>query len=113
MYIMLESVSQLERSCVYLTFKNLNHDFQFSKLSGKTEDELMVATVKDRQNVWMLMHKLLYLKQVTNEGLLYSTWNSAQCYVAAWMGVKFGGEWVHVYVWLHPFTVHMKLSQHC
>ena len=25
----------------------------------------------------------------------------------------FGGEWIHVYVWLSPFTVHLKLSQHC
>ena len=26
-----------------------------------------------------------------------------------------GGEWIHVcvYVWLSPFTVHLKLSQHC
>ena len=23
-----------------------------------------------------------------------------------------GGEWIHVYVWLSPFTVHLKLSQH-
>ena len=28
-------------------------------------------------------------------------------------GRKFGGEWVHVYVWLSPFAVHLKLSQHC
>ena len=34
-------------------------------------------------------------------------------YVAAWMGVGFGGEWIHVYVWLRPFTAHLKLSQHC
>ena len=61
----------------------------------------------------MLMHTLLYLKQVNNKVLLYSTWNSAQCYVAAWMRGKFGGEWVRVYVWLHAFIVHMKLSQHC
>ena len=27
--------------------------------------------------------------------LLCSTWNSAQCYVAAWMGGEFGGEWIH------------------
>ena len=26
---------------------------------------------------------LLYLKWITNKDLLYSTWNSAQCYVAA------------------------------
>ena len=35
-----------------------------------------------------------------------------QCYVAAWNGDGFGGEWIHVYVWLRPFTVHLKLSQH-
>ena len=23
-----------------------------------------------------------------------------------------GGEWTHVYVWLNPFTIHLKLS-HC
>ena len=39
--------------------------------------------------------------------------SSAQCYVAAWMGGGFGGEWIHVYIWLIPFAVHLKLSQHC
>ena len=29
------------------------------------------------------------------------------------MGGEFGGEWVHVYVWLGSFAVHLKLSQHC
>ena len=23
------------------------------------------------------------------------------------------GEWIRVYVWLSPFTIHLKLSQHC
>ena len=32
-----------------------------------------------------------YLKWGTNKDLLYSTWNSAQCYAAAWMGGRFGG----------------------
>ena len=41
------------------------------------------------------MYARLYLKWITNENLLYSTWNSAQCYVAAWMGEEFGGEWKH------------------
>ena len=22
-------------------------------------------------------------------------------------------EWIHVYAWLSPFAVHLKLSQHC
>ena len=33
------------------------------------------------------------LKWKTNRVLLYGTGNSAQCYVAAWMGEEFGGEW--------------------
>jgi len=44
------------------------------------------------------------------EGLLYSTGNSAQCYVAARMGGEFGGEGICVCVWLSPFAVHQKLS---
>ena len=60
----------------------------------------------------MDMCTLLYLKWITNKDLLYSVWNSAQCYVAAWMGGGLGGEWIHVYVWPSPFAVHLKLSQH-
>ena len=40
----------------------------------------------------------LYLTWITNKDLLQSTGNSAQCYVAAWMGGERGGEWIHVYV---------------
>ena len=28
-------------------------------------------------------------------------------------GRGLGGEWRHVYVWLSPFVVYLKLSQHC
>ena len=42
------------------------------------------------------MHILLYLKRITSRVLLHDTGNSAQCYVAAWMGGHFGGEWIHV-----------------
>ena len=61
----------------------------------------------------MDMCTLLYLKWITNKDLLYSMWSSAQCYVAAWMGVGFGGEWVHLWVYLSCSAVHLKLSQHC
>ena len=57
------------------------------------------------------MYTLLYLKWITNKDLLYSTQNSAQCSVAAWMGGELPGEWIQVYVRLSPFTVHLKLSQ--
>ena len=59
------------------------------------------------------MYTLLYLKWITNKDLLWSIGNSAPSYVAAWMGGEFGREWIHVYVWLSPSTVHLKLSQYC
>ena len=78
------------------------------------ENELMVSrgerTVKDFGKV---MYTLLYLKWITNKDLLCSIWNSAKCYVAAWMAGASEGEWIHVYVWLSPFAVHLELSQHC
>ena len=37
-------------------------------------------------------YTLLCLIWVTNKDLLYSTENSAQCYVPAWMGGEFGGK---------------------
>ena len=58
------------------------------------------------------MYALLCLKWITNKDLLCSTDNSAQCHVVAWLGEEFGEEWIHVYVWLSPFSVHLKLSQH-
>ena len=46
-----------------------------------------------------------------NKDLQYSTENSVQCCVAAWMGGVFGEERIHTYVWLSPVAVHLKLPQ--
>ena len=58
-----------------------------------------------------IRYRLLYLKWITNEDLLYSIGNPAQCYVAAWMVGEFCGEGIHVYVCLSSFAVYLKLSQ--
>jgi len=42
-----------------------------------------------------VMYMLLYSKWITDKELLYSTWNSAQCYVSALMG---GGLRINVFV---------------
>ena len=44
------------------------------------------------------MYTLLYLKWITNKDLLYSTGNSAQCYVAVWMEESLG-ESGYVYMY--------------
>ena len=51
-------------------------------------NELLVAGVGERmgrrdREFGMDMHTQLYLKWITNKNLLYSTWNSAQCYMPA------------------------------
>ena len=46
---------------------------------------------------WMDRYTLL-LKLITNKNPLYSTWNSAECYVATQTGGEFGKERIHAYV---------------
>ena len=79
----------------------------------KKKKELTKQEETHREQSNGCQYTALYLKWTTKKGLLYSTGNSAQCYVAAWMGGEFGGERIHVYVWLSPFTVYLKPSQHC
>ena len=69
--------------------------------------------VRDSWGVWEGHVHTGVFKMDNQQDLLYSIWNSAQCYVPAWMGRGFGGEWIHIYGWLSPFSVHLKLPQHC
>ena len=94
--------------------RNNTNELTRQKRDSQAENKLRIARregiIRDFGKV---MYTLLYLKWITNKDLLYSTWNSAQCYVPAWMVTGFGGEWIHVYVLLSPFTVDLKLPQHC
>ena len=71
------------------------------------EKNLCLSGGRDRES-GMDMDILLYLTWRTSKDLLDSTGDSAQCQVAAWMGGEFGGAWIHVYVWLSPFAVHLN-----
>ena len=51
---------------------------------------------------------LLYFKWRTNKGLLWTTGDSAQGDVVAWMGGQFGGEQIHVCGQLSPVAVDLK-----
>ena len=48
---------------------------------------------------------ILHIKSMSKD-LVYSTGNS--------LSVMWQPGWgIHVYVWLSPFAVHLKVSQHC
>ena len=99
---------------------NLSLNTRFPKLSVMYEEGYSHELTVTRGKEWGVgivrefgkdMYTLLYFKWITSKNLLHSTGNSAQRYVAAWMGGEFGGEWIHVYVWLNPFAVHLKQSK--
>ena len=96
--------------------QNLERNELAYKTETDSENELMVLRREEcREGILKEFgidtYSLLYLKWVNNKDLLRSTGNSAQCSMAAWLGGEFGREWIHVYVWLSPFTVHLKLLQ--
>ena len=64
-------------------------NLQYRKRLTDFKDKFMVAGGKMRardREFGMGMYTLLYLKWITDKDPLYTAWNSAQCYVAAWMG---------------------------
>ena len=87
----------------------INHTFLFLARSGARG----VGVDGIVREFGMDMYTLLYFKWVTNKDLLYSTENSAPCYMSAWMAGEFRGESIHVHVWPSPFAVYLKLPQCC
>ena len=52
------------------------------------------------------------LKWITFRFPLSSIGNSAQYYMAGWLGDEFVGEWMYVHILLSRSAVHLRLS-HC
>ena len=114
---MLNEVSQIE--------KEISYDISYTwNLKRDNKNELTKQRLTDLENELMVVggegivresgmdvYTLLYLKWIINKVLLYSTLNSAQCHMAAWMGRGFRGERIHVYVRLSHFAIHLKLLQ--
>ena len=80
--------------------RNNTNEFTYKvETHSQTEKKLTAAWDRIVTEFGMDMYTLLCLKWITNKDLLYSTGNSAQCHVAAWMGRESGGEWIHVYIY--------------
>ena len=63
------------------------------KKTQRTDLRLPRRRIEERDGeLGINVHTLLYLKWITNKDPPYSTWNSAQCYLAARMGGAFGGD---------------------
>ena len=93
------SETEKEKDCYGILFLwNLKVN-DANELTYKTERDSQSQRVdlwlprerRDTQGVWD-GHDHTAIFKMDHEDLLDSTWNSAQCYVAAWMGEGFGGE---------------------
>ena len=60
-----------------------------------------------------LLILLIWVKQITNENLLYSTGDSTHCSVVTETGRKSRKGGMYAYVWLIHFAAQHKLIQHC
>ena len=84
-------------------------NLQNRKRLTDVENKFMVAEGK---GAWDgCVHTAIFKMNNKQRPTVYSTWDSAQHYVAAWM--VWGWWWIHVYVRLSSFSVHLKLSQYC
>ena len=63
---------------------------QNEKILTDLENKLTIAERRDSLGVWDGEVHTAILKMLTTKDLLYSTCNSSQCCVAAWMGEEFG-----------------------
>ena len=93
---------------IYEKIKKKNTRILIEKIGNKKSNQQVGIGRKLGMGVYTLLH----FKWITNKAL-QCTGNSAQCSAAGWMGRESGGEWIHVYVWLSPFAIHLKLWQHC
>ena len=81
-------------------FISVNFDLFFYSRQTKNVGHLQNTVLLS----FSLMKQLQKIKkQMNQQDLLYNIGNSAQGYVAPWMGGEFGGEWIQVYVCLSPF----------
>ena len=127
--VILSDVSQIKEE-KYDTPYMWNLKKKWYKWTYKTERDSQIY----RMNLWfsgvggwgggivrefqMDMDTLLYLKWITKKNWLCIIWNTAQCYVATWLGGEFGGEeymcvcvcvCVYIYIYIYIY-IYMAVS---
>ena len=86
---------------------------QINFFTRQKETELMVAGGRNSQGVWDGHVHTAKFKMDNQQGPIVQQIELAQCSMAALKEVGVEGEWMHECVWLNPFTMHLKISQHC
>ena len=108
--IILSEVSQTEKNKSYdITYMwNLKKMIQMNLFTKQKQNHRCRKQTYSYQGVrggarinWEIgtdIYTLLYIKQITNKDLVYSTGKSTQYSVMAYMGKESKKEWIYVYV---------------
>ena len=116
--------SERERQIPYdITYMwNLKYDtnelIYETKRDSHIENKVMVTKgerdQRDKVGVpGISRYKLLYIKQINNKLLLYSTGNYIQCPLINHNGKEYEKEYVYIYIYNWITAVYQKLIQHC
>ena len=102
-------------TCIYIISSLWSNNYMSPKFCFTTFSyrSNIVSHLKPCPQFGVDVYTLLYLKWITNNGLLYSTANSFQCFVAAWMEGAFRGMcgWVPLLtIWNHHNIVNRLYS---
>ena len=66
---------------------------------------------------WINRYTLLYIKQINNKDLLYTTEKYIQYFLITCNGKESEKEYIYMYIYTHVYmnhvAVHLKLIQHC
>ena len=85
--------------------------YRYGKQTGYQRGKFVGTHGEINEESGMNRYKLLYIKQVNNKGLLYSTGNYIQYLVTNYNGKE--SEKIQRYILLNHFAVNQKLIQHC
>ena len=90
-----------------------------TEIDPKTQKKKIMVTKKRRgeinQECGINIYTLIYIKQIINNNLLYSTENYTHYFVIIYKEKESEKEYVCIYTHIKPthFSVHVKLTQHC
>ena len=86
----------------------VNKEMITNKLIYKTDSQTQKTNLRllgERMGAWDGQVHTATFKMGNQQGPAVQHMELCLMYVPAWMGRRFGGEWIFVYVWLSPFAV--------
>ena len=104
------------RSRSYVECKKKRYKWTYFKKKQRLSDlenKLMVSGARDHSGVWDRHVHTAIFKIYNQQGSTAEHREPCSVLCGSLYGRGVWGGWIHIYVWLSPFAVHLKWSQYC